>query len=181
MNMKKKLLASAVIALLSSAVFADDVDDTQEVTITVPEVALLAVNETAAASFACTIAEDAAGTNFTCAGTNASAVPYAITANRAADASGESRKITAVLGATLSTTWDFQVNAAAATGGGTTEGAVSVLGTTAVDVVTAIDNVAASDGAITYTLAPTDSDVAMEYSDATTGAVVVTFTLSDDA
>lgn len=186
--MKMKILAAAMLSMMVSGVSSADTDtDSQDVTVTVPEVALLDVNDAAggAASFACTVAGDAAGTNFTCAPTNATGT-YEITANRSASGSGASRKITAELGANLDSTWDFQIATTAAgagANGGAGVAATSVNGTTAVEVVTGINNVVANDGAMTYTLAPADTAQAMAYSgDGTTAdTITVTYTLGDDA
>lgn len=94
---------------------------------------------------------------------------YSITTNADAD----SKKITADLDAAMPAGVTLQVNVAAPSGGSTSAGTVT-LTTSAVDVVTGIEAVAASGVAINYTLSATVAAVPV------TNSRVVTFTIDSN-
>jgi hypothetical protein len=187
--MKQKILFGLMAVVMSGSVFADDADDDQVVTVTVPEVTLLDVDSGAsskATAFTCSIVDDEAGTNFTCTdGATGTDVPYAITTNLAAGSPGTTRKITATA-TNIDASWKLTVASTPTTGNGTNgtgTGTVTpaALGTDAADIVTAIGNVAASDGKLTYAFGPSDDGAAMAYTvDGMATEITVTYTLGDD-
>ncbi|OQX04146.1 MAG: hypothetical protein BWK73_37145 [Thiothrix lacustris] len=181
--MKKQLLTLALLtAIAAPSAFAEyvpaDATKTQQVSVTVPEVALLAV----AGSPSLTCAKPAAGANFNCTATtpNSDKITYAITANVEAIDSPTLRQITAKV-TSIPASWKLSALATTAPGG-TAVSSVS-LTTTATNLVTDIGNIASTGGAITYTLEPAVATTAMAYSGdgATAQNIEVTYTLTDDA
>lgn len=208
-NLSKKLLAATFLTLFSTASFADNSTAGHNLTVIVPEVALLDIitagtavgsmtnnNDTAIATEAvitCVVDIQAgavgaitgiAGKGFTCT-TAGDSIGYAITANREMNAS-TTRNITVQLDdADLDSTWDLTVTTTtgASTGAGTgvTDANLDASFTTAVEVVAGITNVVSIDGTIAYTLAQATANQAMAYTTATTGKTfIATYTIGDD-
>ena len=180
--MNKKILVGLIAVAMSSAVFAvgiaaDTAGDTQNVTVTVGEVALIDMGDEANADVTFTLtAPTEAGTNFTMPTTTSDST-YAITSNVEAGTNG-TRAITAEIDA-IDPAFVLTANVTApttGTPGGNVALAVDAVGSGA-EVVTGITNVAQSGIAITYALTLASATVVPAHGDHT---IAVTYTLGDD-
>ena len=164
---KKLLLASALSALASTGAWADTNTDSHDVTVTVPDVELIDVDDTAVT---CTLtAPTEAGSNFT-DGTITS--HYAITANIPV-AGTPKNKIQVSVDAVPTVGADLKVESGVPTSSGGSAASAVTLSTTAQDLVTGIGNTVDSNVSLTYTCSHTGSPIASHGSD----TVSVTYTI----
>ena len=192
-NYNKKLLITALLTLFASPVaFAGDdangggtgeggatngktVGDTQTATITVPEVSLIDVTNTISATL---VAPTDAGENFA-AVTVTESTNYAISTNNDAANPGYTRKIVATSN-DIPLGWKFNISMVAPAASGTTAGIVSLTnGTTTVDTVTAIKNVAQHALGMTIEVAPEDANTMPSYA-AGGKDVTIVYTITAD-
>ena len=162
---KKLLLASALSALAFSAAGDPPVDsdtDSHDVTVTVPEVALIDVDDT---EVICTLtAPTEAGLNFT-DGTATS--DYAITANVLLG-QGTTNKIQVSVNTTPTVGANLKVVSAVPSSSGGTAVSIVTLSTTAQNLVTGMGNTVDASVALTYTCCQTGSSIASQDSDTVT-------------
>lgn len=169
MTYKKLLLAGAFSALASSGAWAvgDTATDSHDVTVTVPEVALIDVDDT---TVTCALtAPIEAGSNFT-DGTVTSS--YAITANIPV-AGTPKNKIQVSVDAVPTVGADLKVVSAVPTSSGGTAASAVTLSDTDQDLVTGMGNTVDSNVTLTYTCSHTGSPIASHGSD----TVSVTYTI----
>ena len=194
MKHNKHLLITSILALLAAPVaFAGDdaggtgsgeggatngetVGDTQTATIIVPEVSLIDVTNTVSATL---VAPTDAGDNFA-AVTVTEPTNYAISANNDAANPGNTRKIVAT-STDIPLGWKFNISMVAPTASGTSAGVVSLTnGTTTVDTVTGIKNVAQHALGMTIQVAPEDANTMPSYTAGGGQAVTITYTITAD-
>ena len=187
--MNKKILGALTAMVLASPAMAVDTNvDTHNVTIQVPEVALIDVND-ADVTFVCALQthnDSIAGENFECNDTDGStsdtvSSSYDITANVAVDAA-TGRTLTVKSTTPVDSSWKLVTNVAAPAASGATVANVQI-NNTEESVVTGIKNVAQSGLAMTYSLGPANANEAMAFSGDGTGVadtIAVTYTLGDD-
>ncbi|MGB5597569.1 MAG: hypothetical protein WBM66_02545 [Thiothrix litoralis] len=186
--MKKNLLILSIAAILAApSAFAarttdtlantgttDDADDLQQVTVSVPEVALLDISNSAVTLDELTAPTDA-GTGFT--GTVSDNVTtFALSSNVLAN-SAQTRKITAAI-----TTGAIPENATltiATTGAGNGGSAALTKETISGDAASGIKNEKTAGGNITYTFGPTNSGDMVAYTAGTD--ITITYTLTSDS
>ncbi len=194
MKHNNPLLITSLLALLASPiVFAGDdtggtgsgeggatngetVGDTQTATITVPEVSLIDVTNTVSATL---IAPTNAGDNFA-AVTVTEATNYAISTNNDAASPGKTRKIVATSN-DIPLGWKFNISMVAPTASGTSAGVVSLTnGTTTVDTVTGIKNVAQHALGMVIEIAPEDANTMPSYTAGGGRAATIVYTITAD-
>lgn len=191
---QKHLLITSILALLAAPMtFAGDdangsgtgeggatngetVGDTQTATITVPEVSLIDVTNNVSATL---VAPTDAGDNFQ--GVKVTeATNYAISANNAAANPNNTRKIVATSN-NIPLGWKFNISMDAPTASGTSAGIVSLSnGTTTVDTVTGIKNVAQHKLGMAIEVVPEDANTMPSYTVGGGQAVTIVYTITAD-
>lgn len=176
--MNKKLLALSLAAILATpSAFAATGSDSQTVTVTVPEVALLNIVDTNEDLSLTTPA--AAGDNFTA---TAAKTDYKISANTESGGT-KKRKIDISVVGTIPTGGTLTVTplSTGITGATATAKTLTGVNPTASDLITGIGNVATTvtDG-ISYGFSPTNANEMIGYT-ASPATITVTYTLSADS
>ncbi|MCK5811170.1 MAG: hypothetical protein KAH00_08765 [Cocleimonas sp.] len=200
MKPNNPLLITSLLTLLASPiVFAGDdatgtgqgeggatngetVGDTQTATIVVPEVSLIDVTNTVEATL---IAPQNAGDNFSAVSVTkvgGGNPDYDISANISAiSPQSTTRKIVAT-SSNIPLGWKFNISMVAPTASGASAGIVSLTnGTTTVDMVTGIKNVAEKTLGMTIEIAPESANTMPSYTTGTGQAATIVYTITADS
>lgn len=170
---KRLLLAGVLGVLASSGAWAADSDsDSQDVTVTVPQIRLIDVSN---APLTCTlVAPVEAGTNF---GNGTVASSYAITANSNDDGTAKNKIDVSVNKSFTVSGFNLKVLSTVPSNSNGTASSAVTLSTTDQTLVDSINETVDLNVSLTYTCGTSDSDIAPAY---TSETVTVTYTIVDD-
>lgn len=189
--MKKKILGVLAASLIATSAYCDTDDDTQPVSITVPEVALLEIVDTGFTDgkLALTLtAPTDAGDGFSTVSSSAQEIKLS---SNVLQGTSNTRTVKVTLSEALPSTWKLDIaptgvpNAGATT---TASSTVSFTNTGSTDaggsntLISGIDNelIATNVASLTYTFGPETAGGMLAYTNSAKD-ITVTYTLSDDS
>jgi hypothetical protein len=189
--MKKQILGVLVTSLITTSAYCDTDDDTQPISITVPEVALLEITDTGFTNGKLELTLTAptnAGDGFST--TTSSAQEIKLSSNVLKD-TNQKRTVDVTLSGTLPKTWKLDITPSGITTAGevTTESGMVSFTNDGISggvgasnsLISGIDNELISSGAsLTYTFGPETTGGMLAYTESAE-EITVTYTLSDDS